>query len=59
VTDLLRSMAIILGLMNMASTLSGSVLVLFSQEILHIGPLVFTIMGFGFAAGGAREKEPL
>src|SRR3954453_4123299 len=51
--QLLRSMAIILGLMNMASTLSGSVLVLFAQEILKIGPLVFTIMGFGFAAGGA------
>jgi len=51
--DLLRAMAIILGLMNMASTLSGSVLVLFAQEILGIGPLVFTIMGFGLAAGGA------
>ena len=51
--ELLRSMAIILGLMNMASTLSGSVLVLFAQEILKIGPLLFTIMGFGFAAGGA------
>jgi Na+/melibiose symporter-like transporter len=50
---LLRSMAIILGLMNMASTLSGSVLVLFAQEVLKIGPLVFTIMGFGLAAGGA------
>ena len=51
--DLLRSMAIILGLMNMASALSASVLVLFAQEILDVGPLVFTIMGFGFAAGGA------
>jgi MFS family permease len=51
--DLLRSMAIILGLMNMASTLSGSVLVLFAQEILGVGPLVFTIMGFGFAVGAA------
>ena len=51
--ELLRSMAIILGLMNLASALSGSVLVLFAQEILHVGPLVFTIMGFGFAAGGA------
>jgi MFS family permease len=51
--ELLRSMAIILGLMNLASTLSGSVLVLFSQEVLGIGPLVFTIMGFGFAAGAA------
>jgi MFS family permease len=51
--DLLRSMAIILGLMNLATTLSGSVFVLFAQEILHTGPLLFTIMGFGFAAGGA------
>ena len=51
--ELLRSMAIILGLMNLASALSGSVLVIFAQEILDIGPFVFTIMGFGFAAGGA------
>jgi len=51
--ELLRSMAIILGLMNLASALSGSVLVLFAQEILHVGPFAFTIMGFGFAAGGA------
>ncbi len=51
--ELLRSMAIILGLMNLASALSGSVLVLFAQEILDVGPFVFTIMGFGFAAGGA------
>ena len=51
--ELLRSMAIILGLMNLASALSGSVFVLFAQEILDVGPFVFTIMGFGFAAGGA------
>jgi MFS family permease len=51
--DLLRSMAIILGFMNLASALSGSVLVLFAQEILNVGPFVFTIMGFGFAAGAA------
>jgi MFS family permease len=51
--DLLRSMCIILGFMNLASTLSGSVLVLFAQEVLDIGPFVFTIMGFGFAAGAA------
>ncbi|HEY0519919.1 MAG TPA: MFS transporter [Ilumatobacteraceae bacterium] len=51
--DLLRSMCIILGLMNLASTLSGSVLVLFAQEVLHVGPFVFTIMGFGFAVGAA------
>ncbi|MEY2521946.1 MAG: hypothetical protein QOJ66_511 [Ilumatobacteraceae bacterium] len=51
--NLLRSMAIILGFMNLASALSGAVLVLFAQEVLDIGPLVFTIMGFGFAAGAA------
>jgi MFS family permease len=51
--DLLRSMAIILGLMNLASTLSGAVLVLFAQEILNVGPFVFTIMGFGIAGGAA------
>ena len=50
---LLRSMAIILGFMNLASALSGAVLVLFAQEVLDIGPLVFTIMGFGFAIGAA------
>jgi hypothetical protein len=51
--ELLRSMAIILGLMNLASTLSGSLLVLYAQEILDIGPVLFTIMGFGIAAGFA------
>ncbi len=51
--DLLRSMCIILGFMNLASTLSGAVLVLFAQEVLDVGPFVFTIMGFGFAAGAA------
>ena len=51
--DLLRSMAIILGFMNLAGTLSGSVFVLFGQEVLGTGPLVFTIMGFGAAAGAA------
>ena len=49
---LLRSMAIILGLMNMANTLSGAMLVLFAQDVLHVTPLTFTLMGFGFAVGG-------
>ncbi len=48
---LLRSMAIILGLMNLASNLSGAVFVLFAQDVLRITPLTFTIMGFGFAVG--------
>ncbi len=49
--QLLRSMAIILGLMNLSSNLSGAMFVLFSQDVLHITPLTFTFMGFGFAVG--------
>lgn len=48
---LLWSMAIILGLMNMASMLSGSMFVLFAQDVLDITPLTFAFMGFGFALG--------
>ncbi len=48
---LLWSMAIILGLMNMAAMLSGSVFVLFAQDVLNITPATFAFMGFGFALG--------
>ena len=48
---LLRSMAVILGLMNLASSLSGAVFVLFAQDVLRVTPVTFTIMGFGFAVG--------
>ena len=48
---LLRSMAIILGLMNMASAMSAGLLVLFAQDVLEVSPKTFTIMGFGFALG--------
>ncbi len=48
---LLRSMAIILGIMNMANIMSGAVFVLFAQDVLHVSPLTFTVMGFGFAIG--------
>lgn len=48
---LLRAMAIILGVMNMASMVSGSVLILYAQDVLHVTPLTFTLMGFGFAVG--------
>ncbi len=48
---LLWSMAIILGLMNMASMISGSVFVLFAQDVLDITPLTFSFMMFGFAIG--------
>lgn len=50
--DLLRPMAIILGLMNMASMVSGATFVLFAQEVLDVGPLLFTVIGMGGAIGG-------
>jgi MFS family permease len=50
---LLWPMAIILGLMNMASMMGGATLVLFAQEVLRVGPLLFTVLGFGWAIGGA------
>jgi MFS family permease len=50
--ELLRPMAIILGLMNLASMLGAATLVLFAQEVLHIGPLLFALLGFGYALGG-------
>lgn len=50
--SLLRPMAIILGLMNMASMVTMATLVLFAQEVLEIGPLLFGVLGFGAAAGG-------
>ncbi len=49
---LLRPMAVILGFMNLASMVSGATLVLFAQEVLHAGPLLFGVIGFGFAIGG-------
>jgi MFS family permease len=49
---LLRPMAIILGLMNGASMISGATMVLFAQEVLGIGPFLFTVMFFGMAIGG-------
>ena len=49
--SLLRTMAIILGLMNMANMMSGAVTILFAQDVLHVTPLTFTFMGFGFAVG--------
>ena len=48
----LRPMAIILGLMNGASMITGATLVLFAQEVLEIGPFLFTVMFFGMAIGG-------
>lgn len=49
--ELLRRMAIILGLTNAAMMMTGATLVLFAQEILGAGPFVFAVIGFGGAAG--------
>ena len=49
---LLRSMAIILGVMNAAMMASTATLVLFAQEVLGVGPFVFTVLGMGGAIGG-------
>jgi MFS family permease len=38
--------------MNMADMMTGSMMVLFSQEVLDVTPWTFTLMGFGFAVGG-------
>ncbi|HWL45965.1 MAG TPA: MFS transporter [Ilumatobacter sp.] len=50
--ELLRPMAIILGLMNMASMVSAATFVLFAQEVIGVGPFMFTVIGFGGAIGG-------
>jgi len=49
---LLRPMAVILGLMNGASMISLATFVLFAQEVLGVGPLLFAVIGFGGAIGG-------
>jgi hypothetical protein len=50
--ELLRPMAIILGIMNAATMMTTATLVLFAQEVLDVGPLLFTVIGFGGAIGG-------
>nr|WHW29289.1 putative MFS transporter [uncultured bacterium] len=50
--ELLRPMAIILGLLNMLFTMSGATLVLFAQEVLKTDATEFAILGTGGAVGG-------
>jgi MFS family permease len=50
--ELLRPMAIILGLMNAAGMVSLGTFVLFAQEVLDIGPALFAVVGMGGAVGG-------
>ncbi len=49
--SLLRPMAIILGITNGAIMITTSTFVLFAQEVLDVGPLLFTVIGFGGAIG--------
>lgn len=49
---LLRPMAIILGIMNAALMVTTATFVLFAQEVLGVGPFLFTVIGFGGAIGG-------
>jgi MFS family permease len=50
--SLLRPMAIILGIMNAANMIYFATFVLFAQEVLDVGPLIFSVIGFGGALGG-------
>lgn len=50
--DLLRPMAIILGLMNGLGSFASSIFILFAQEILHTSVIEFAILGTAGAIGG-------
>jgi MFS family permease len=50
--DLLRPMAIILGLLNMLFTMGGALLVLFAQEVLSTTATEFALLSTGGAIGG-------
>jgi len=50
--ELLRPMAIILGLVNGIAALSGAMFILFAQEILETTVFVFAILGTAAAIGG-------
>lgn len=49
---LLRPMAIILGLLNALGMLSGSILILFAQEVLGTDTTAFALLSTGGAVGG-------
>ena len=50
--DLLRPMAIILGLLNALGMLTGAIIVLFAQEVLDASATVFAVLMMGYAVGG-------
>jgi MFS family permease len=50
--DLLRPMAIILGLLNAIAAMSGGIFILFAQELLGTTVFTFAILGTAAAVGG-------
>src|SRR6188472_845372 len=50
--ELLRPMAIILGCLNALGMVTGSILILFGQEVPHTGPTAFAALTPGGAVGG-------
>lgn len=50
--DLLRPMAIILGLINGIAGLSGAIFILFAQEVLNTTVFIFAVLGTAGAVGG-------
>ena len=50
--EFLRGLAIILGLLNMVSTMGMTILVLFAQEVLETSPTEFALLSIGSAVGG-------
>ena len=55
--DLLRTLAITLGLLNLLAQVSGGIIVLYGQEVLGTSVLEFAI--FSTAAGGRRGRRGL
>ena len=50
--DLLRTLAIVLGLINMLNTMAFATFVLYGQEVLGTSPTQFALLGTGGAIGG-------
>ncbi len=50
--DLLRSLAVTLGALNLIGALSAATFVLYGQEVLDTSPTEFAILGTGGAVGG-------
>lgn len=50
--ELLRSMAIILGLFNFSTSIVWATYILFAQEVLHTSVFIFAVLGTAGAIGG-------